>query len=70
MTSFDVCTKINKSDDRHPQPLDAQSWYLCKKESLNVMFDKWKSKINPAKLPGSGSGVTTDATTKGRVLHV
>ena len=44
MTSFDVCSKINKSDDRHPQPLDAQSWYLCKKESLGIMFDKWKSK--------------------------
>ena len=45
MTSFDVCSKINKSDDRHPQPLDAQSWYLCKKESLGIMFDKWKSKL-------------------------
>ena len=44
MTSFDVCSKISKSDDRHPQPLDAQSWYLCKKESLGIMFDKWKSK--------------------------
>ena len=44
MTSFDVCSKINKSDDRHPQPLDAQSWYLCKKEALELAFNKWKSK--------------------------
>jgi len=51
MTSFDVCSKIIKSDDRHPQPLDAQSWYLCKKESLGIMFDKWKKNadVEPSK---------------------
>jgi len=42
MSSFDVCTKINKSDDRHPQPLDAQSWYFCKKENIDNAFRIWK----------------------------
>ena len=64
MTSFDVCSKIIKSDDRHPQPLDAQSWYLCKKESLGIMFDKWKSKALAPRLERD-----TDLS-KAHVYHV
>lgn len=43
MTSFDVCSKIIKSDDRHPQPMDAQSWYLCKKENIDNAVKLWKN---------------------------
>ena len=80
MTSFDVCSKISKSDDRHPQPLDAQSWYLCKKESLGIMFDKWKSKAFmtkplPVPLPEASENskadhVRPDRYDVGKVSHV
>lgn len=46
MTSFDVSSKIIKSDERHPQPMDAQSWYLCKKENIDNAVKLWKNRAD------------------------